>query len=681
MNNAWKRLLSAALAVILAVGLTRPAVAANDGAETTDTATQSAPVTSGDNEAAPAADLVNPQTVQIKVYRNGDTSQVYYTTTFKVEKGAEVTPLIEDYYSSRYGFEVDGWFNDGGWNNYVAGKNATELETVTVNGWTNLYCMVTDYNNVVVYGVTNGDKDNAETLYEGKTLYGTNLVEYLNANAGVAERPGYTLDKWYNWDWFGGKFGDDKLVTGWTNVYVTYTANKYTLSFNANGGTVDQASKEVTYDEAVGTLPTPTKTGSTFAYWQDSAGNKYTEDTVYQVAGNTELTAVWNAVDYTLTLDFGGKGEFVNEDRTVHYGTAIGELPVGADTLFSVRENGVFHKYFISGWVDGDGNPVTAETLYNVEGNSTIYAQYQMAPDSSCTTDELLTIQCSTDESHRWVVNWFGTYVNLDKKSIAYDTENQRWTAQVKFTGMFLVNLGNIQDQHFGGYTHYYDNDPVVINLYWDAQTNLWQVAEPVVKTVYCHDAPAAPSDATIQKLQKLIWIRDTNKLKNNYRPTGLKAGTYSAGKMYTENGKFYVDLTITDLDAYIDEFETKFPSDFGGYVTNEDETTAEFTYTLVYTGDVYDYAQDGTGWEVDRAKSNMTATDYTNGKQLWVIDRYVVTYTDGTANESVFADEVHNIPLAKREPRPLLSLEITPVPATPLPAGLPRLLPRLRRA
>ena len=30
MNNAWKRLLSAALAVILAVGLTRPAVAAND---------------------------------------------------------------------------------------------------------------------------------------------------------------------------------------------------------------------------------------------------------------------------------------------------------------------------------------------------------------------------------------------------------------------------------------------------------------------------------------------------------------------------------------------------------------------------------------------------------------------------------------------------------------------------
>lgn len=92
MSKTWKRLLSAALAVILAVGLTRPAIAANDGAETTDTTTQSAPVTSGDNEAAPAADLVDPQTVQIKVYRNGDTSQVHYTEKFQMEKGAEVPP-------------------------------------------------------------------------------------------------------------------------------------------------------------------------------------------------------------------------------------------------------------------------------------------------------------------------------------------------------------------------------------------------------------------------------------------------------------------------------------------------------------------------------------------------------------------------------------------------------------
>lgn len=39
MSKIRKRLLSAALAVILAVGLTRPAIAANDGAETADTTT------------------------------------------------------------------------------------------------------------------------------------------------------------------------------------------------------------------------------------------------------------------------------------------------------------------------------------------------------------------------------------------------------------------------------------------------------------------------------------------------------------------------------------------------------------------------------------------------------------------------------------------------------------------
>lgn len=63
MSKTWKRLLSAALAVILAVGLTRPAIAANDGAENTDPATQSAPVTSNDNEVTSAADIQNPETV------------------------------------------------------------------------------------------------------------------------------------------------------------------------------------------------------------------------------------------------------------------------------------------------------------------------------------------------------------------------------------------------------------------------------------------------------------------------------------------------------------------------------------------------------------------------------------------------------------------------------------------
>ena len=144
---------------------------------------------------------------------------------------------------------------------------------------------------------------------------------------------------------------------------------------------------------------------------------------------------------------------------------------------------------------------------------------------------------------------------------------------------------------------------------------------------VYCYDKPAAPSAETVESLQKLIWVRDTNSTRNWYKPTGLVKGTYTVGDMYEENGKFYVDLTITDLTPYIQAFMDKI--DGSGYVVDQDKTTAEFEFTLVYkmkSSGLKDYAQDGTGWVVDQTKSDMTNTDMGNGKQLWVINRYVIT-------------------------------------------------------
>ena len=41
----------------------------------------------------------------------------------------------------------------------------------------------------------------------------------------------------------------------------------YTVTFDANGGTVDVESKEVTQDSVYGTLPTPTRAGYTFMGW------------------------------------------------------------------------------------------------------------------------------------------------------------------------------------------------------------------------------------------------------------------------------------------------------------------------------------------------------------------------------------------------------------------------------
>lgn len=58
--------------------------------------------------------------------------------------------------------------------------------------------------------------------------------------------------------------GETITVTGDMTFEAVYTANTYTVNFNANGGSTPTASKTVTYDSTYGTLPTPTREGYTF---------------------------------------------------------------------------------------------------------------------------------------------------------------------------------------------------------------------------------------------------------------------------------------------------------------------------------------------------------------------------------------------------------------------------------
>ena len=62
----------------------------------------------------------------------------------------------------------------------------------------------------------------------------------------------------------GTEVTSSTVVTGPITYYAQYCP---TVTFNANGGTVSTASKEVAYGSAYGTLPTPTKSGRTFIGW------------------------------------------------------------------------------------------------------------------------------------------------------------------------------------------------------------------------------------------------------------------------------------------------------------------------------------------------------------------------------------------------------------------------------
>lgn len=334
---------------------------------------------------------------------------------------------INEYDSSRYGFEMEGWFNDGGWNTYKRGGNPTALETITVKGWTNLYCMVTDYNNVVVYGVTNGDKDGAEKLYEGKTLYGTNLAEYLDANAGVAERSGYTLDKWYNWDYYGHKFEDGRQVSGWTNVYVTYT---------------DGTGNESVFADEVYNIPlankgtaTPafggdyTRPGYTFAGWSPKIASTVTESVTYE--------AQWTTNNYTLTLDPNGgtlNGSTGVYTMYVEYGDRI--------SLSSIKP--VRTGYTFQGWNPEVAETVTGNVIYTAHWTANTYTITLVNGEESTTMEvtygQPIGELPNLENAHSDFEGWFDENGNQVTGDMVY-TRTDNMTLTAKWTGHVMTKV------------------------------------------------------------------------------------------------------------------------------------------------------------------------------------------------------------------------------------------------
>ena len=95
-------------------------------------------------------------------------------------------------------------------------------------------------------------------------------------------------------------------------IELTILANKCTVAFDANGGTVSPQSRTVGYGAAVGTLPTPTRAGYKFAGWYTAANGGTRVSASTKVTANITYYAHWTssngvaAVSYCLYGSVGG---------------------------------------------------------------------------------------------------------------------------------------------------------------------------------------------------------------------------------------------------------------------------------------------------------------------------------------------------------------------------------------
>ena len=290
-----------------------------------------------------------------------------YTVTFDANGGSVSTTSKTVTYDSKYGdlptptwtgYTFDGWYTAK-----TGGSKVTSSTTVTTASNHTLYAHWTPQGGIVVTLDANGGEVSPTTVtVTYNSTYGT---------LPTPTRTGYTFDGWYTAKTGGSKVTSSTTVTTASNhtLYAHWTAKQYTVTFNANGGSVSTTSKTVTYDSTYGDLPTPTRTGFTFNGWYtaSSGGSKITSSTKVTTASNHTLYAQWTPQGgIVVTLDANG-GEVSPTTVTVTYNSAYGTLPTPTRT-----------GYTFDGWYTAKtgGSKVTSSTTVTTASNHTLYAHW-----------------------------------------------------------------------------------------------------------------------------------------------------------------------------------------------------------------------------------------------------------------------------------------------------------------
>lgn len=166
------------------------------------------------------------------------------------------------------------------------------------------------------------------------------------------------------------KNSSNNAVLATKTISVSVSGN-YVVTFNANGGSVSQSTKTVTYGSTYGTLPTPTRTGYTFLGWytSSSGGSQVTSSTTVSTASNHTLYAHWSPFAYTITYNANG-GSGAPSSQTKYYGTNL--------TLSSTVPSRSGYKFL--GW--STSSTATSATYqpgstFSTNANTTLYAVWQ----------------------------------------------------------------------------------------------------------------------------------------------------------------------------------------------------------------------------------------------------------------------------------------------------------------
>ena len=367
------------------------------------------------------------------------------------------------------------------WNTLIGGNGITYNpgDTYSENADLNLYAQWTSSGSSG--GGSTATKYTLTYNPNGGSVYPTSKQLAAGEKYGTLPTPtrsGYTFTGWYtSTTTWASKVSENTTMESFnTTIYAHWTENqvtKYTLTYNANGGTVSPTSKQLAAGEKYGTLPIPKREGYTFDGWYTSPYSyfaiKVSADTVMG-SFNVTIYAHWTENVKTYTVKYNGNGNTGGS-------TASSTHTVGVAK--NLTANGFTRTgYAFAGW-NTDAN-----------GNGTSYADKESVKDLSTTNGATVTLYAKwTPREYQLTMNPNGgafadgnTNAKTLSPNLIYDGTNWHNVSSntVSRTG---YTFDGWYDKATGGEKVYNTDGSCISGTYW--KNNTYKYTGNL--TVYAH--------------------------------------------------------------------------------------------------------------------------------------------------------------------------------------------------
>lgn len=550
--------------------------------------------------------------VHLVIYRNGNTKTAYKDVALESQPKGHVIDLstidIADYYTGNY--EFYGWYDDGLFNIYKSdpANPPAGLKEKTVNGWTNLKCMVYDKYQVVYFQSEEAwrdfQNDHSKTegrLYSTTALFGSTLP---TADAPTPTRTGYTFKFWSR----EGQNGDvtGQTVNGWTNLYAVWEKNTYTVTYTdgVNGEAFADQAYTAKYEDATPAFEgTPARAGYKFLGWEPTVAETVTENATY--------VAQWEKL-YTVTYA-DGVGEKAFKDD-VH-----SDLEKDTPTPAFSGDTPTRKGFVFDGW-----NPEVAET---VTEDVTYTAQWKpVQPDKKAIEGAIgrgVAVVCDNQNVNHGEKKYKPTLGE-------YTVSNVMGTAADGYTCTVTVKAAKIIEKYSSdmGKTHELivgEQAEKTVELKWDGEKWVAKTELPITFHVEC--PPEKPTYDELKELGINAKVDCTATTAHNGKSYTLIEDTYNVSDPARKGTAYTCILTVNAKD-YVAKYNAE--ENVGPHTLDDRDSK---TIELTWNGEKWTAAETSVTFNVK-------------------CELLTVTYTDGVKGEEVFADIVYkDIPYGTSTP------------------------------